>query len=347
MGKKPANHGKPKPQTTEQEISQSSSPLIFISHDSRDAKLAEAFSELLGGISSGMLKFFRSSDKKGKGGIEFGDEWYKRVMTKLGDASDVVCLITERSLERPWILYEAGVAKSNPNTRVFGVALGVSLNDASTGPFYQFQNCDDTEEDLTKLVLQLSERVQGMKPVDSVVKSQVEIFKSSVDEILTKFAGSGTEAEEELPSIGTTAKLLEELKLMLRHIPSHIDEVLSENTGISRNRKRRRFHPMMLEEMAHMGRGEPLMILVFASLVRDDVPWLCEIAMEAYRAITSGTQKSVEQIRQSIKMLREFSMRNPMFEELIDSKESHMIMMEGPHILERMVMMCSKNRKRR
>jgi hypothetical protein len=47
-------------------------PLVFISHDSRDADLAEAFSNLLTDASAGILKSFRSSDKKGTTGIEFG-----------------------------------------------------------------------------------------------------------------------------------------------------------------------------------------------------------------------------------------------------------------------------------
>jgi hypothetical protein len=57
-----------------------SGPLVFISHDSRDAELAEAFSKLLKSVSAGMIKTFRSSDKKGTDGIDFGDEWYKRLM---------------------------------------------------------------------------------------------------------------------------------------------------------------------------------------------------------------------------------------------------------------------------
>src|SRR5436853_6409407 len=81
----------------------SSSPLVFISHDSRDAELAEAFSKLLKSVSAGMIKTFRSSDKKGAEGLDFGDEWYKRLMSKLQSTSDVVCLFTERSLDRPWI----------------------------------------------------------------------------------------------------------------------------------------------------------------------------------------------------------------------------------------------------
>ena len=79
--------------------------MIFISHDSRDAELAEALSKLLSSVSAGVLKSFRSSDRKGSQGIEYGVEWYPELMSRLDAASDVVCLLTPRSLDRPWILY--------------------------------------------------------------------------------------------------------------------------------------------------------------------------------------------------------------------------------------------------
>ncbi len=62
-------------------------PLVFISHDSRDADLAETFDNLLTDASGGMLKSFRSSDRKGTAGIEFGAEWYKAIMEKLDSAT--------------------------------------------------------------------------------------------------------------------------------------------------------------------------------------------------------------------------------------------------------------------
>jgi hypothetical protein len=100
-------------------------PLIFISHDSRDAELAESFSKLLKATSIGLLKSFRSSDRKGTQGIAYGLEWYPEIMKALAIASDVVCLLTQRSLGRPWILYEAGLAKCKIATRVHGLAIGV------------------------------------------------------------------------------------------------------------------------------------------------------------------------------------------------------------------------------
>jgi hypothetical protein len=205
----------------------SAGPLVFISHDSRDAELAEAFSKLLKSVSAGMIKTFRSSDKKGTEGIDFGDEWYKRLMIKLQSTTDVVCLFTENSLDRPWILFEAGVAKGKLNTPVIGIALGVPLGRISTGPFYQFQNVDDSEGDLTKLVHQLARRIPGLELDSDVIKVQVSAFKKSESDILKRITAGegkkGKEAAEESP----VAKLVEEIKAL----PSRVAERLGANRG--------------------------------------------------------------------------------------------------------------------
>lgn len=251
----------------------SSSPLIFISHDARDAELAEAFSKLLKSVSAGMIKTFRSSDKKGTEGIDFGEEWYKRLMTQLQSTSDVVCLFTERSLDRPWILFEAGVAKGKLNTPVLGVALGVPLSRVSAGPFYQFMNMDDSEGDLTKLVNQLARRVPNLELDSDVVKSQVAAFKATEAEILKKLASGAPKADtKEEVDESAVAKLAEEMKAL----PSRVAERLVEGGDPFRRRRMRRFHPMMFEELMHMSGepGDPVAILMAASLVRDDMPWL-------------------------------------------------------------------------
>ena len=331
---------KDKLEQTEKKPSQPSSPLIFISHDSRDADLAEAFTKLLRSVSAGMLKFFRSSDKEGMEGIEFGEEWYKRLMTKLDSASDVVCLLTERSLERPWILYEAGVAKGKLDTPVLGVALGVPLSKVSSGPFYQFQNCDDSEKALIGLVKQLTRRIPSLEPDDDVVKLQVQIFNTKANKIISRSAVPGTEAEDETPSEGATAKLFEELKVMFRDLPSRVEDRLADNVGINRRRKTRRISPGMIGEIMNTvgNKDEPFTILVIASLIRDDAPWLYEIAMEAFRALKSGTQKDIKQFKQSLRFLEEFIMHRPFFQEfgIIESKEMYLFIEELFQVLHHM-----------
>jgi len=334
---KVAPEAEPLPSTT-------SSPLVFISHDARDADLAEAFSKLLKSVSAGMIKTFRSSDKKGTDGIDFGDEWYKRLMTQLQSTSDVVCLFTERSLDRPRILFEAGVAKGKLSTPVVGVALGVPLSRVSAGPFYQFMNMDDSEGDLTKLINQLARPVPTLELDGDVVKSQVSSFKAAEATLLKKMAsGSERETKEEVDE-SAVAKLAEEMKAL----PSRVAERLAEGGDPFRRRRLRRFHPMMLEEMMHMSGdpGDPVAILMAASLVRDDMPWLYEFAMEVYRAVKAG---NVEAIEREMKRLRRFSdmmMRGPFMEEFgFGGKESHMLAMEFSRTLEHTLMRTLENRK--
>ena len=155
---------------------------VFISHDSRDAMLAEAFGNLLKTASAGKIKPFRSSDKSGTDGIDFGVEWYDTLMSKLDQASDVVCLLTERSLERPWILFEAGVAKGKLGTPVHGLRLGV--HQVGSGPFFHFQNCDGTETSLLKLLRQLIRRVDGVEPNEKAIRAQIRAFSKTTQGIL-------------------------------------------------------------------------------------------------------------------------------------------------------------------
>ena len=313
-----------------------STPLVFISHDSRDADLAEAFSKLLKSVSAGMIKTFRSSDKKGVDGIDFGDEWYKRLMAKLQSTSDVVCLFTERSLERPWILFEAGVAKGKLNTTVVGVALGIPLSRISAGPFYQFHNMDDSEDDLTKLVHQVARRIPGLELDADVVRLQVQAFKATEETVLKALGPvAGKKKEDDVVEESSIAKLAEEMKTL----PSRVAERLAESGDPMRRRRMRKFHPMMFDEIMHMAGdpGDPVTILMAASMVREDLPWLYEVAMEVYRSVNSGSPDAVQKALKRLKRCSELMRRGPFMEEFgFRDKESHMLLMEFPRMLEHM-----------
>lgn len=283
--------GGDQPATAAQLVTRAS-PLVFVSHDTRDADLAEAFDNLLTDASGGVVKTFRSSDRKGQAGIEYGAEWFPAIMAKLNDATDVVALLTPSSIDRPWILYEAGVAKGKLNTTVFGVALGISLPKASVGPFAQFQNCADDQESLTKLVLQLIRRNPDANPREEAVARQVAAFLEAVQAMFKKRSGKSGATAQEMDAT-TVAKLFEEVKVMFRDLPEKVGDQLP-----MRRRRMRKFHPMMLEELIHVGRSEEVPIegtwLLFASLFRDDAPWLYELAMDVYRAICVKNRARIE-----------------------------------------------------
>jgi len=291
----------------------------------------------------GMVKSFRSSDRHGTEGFQYGDEWYNRLMEKLDKASDVVCLFTRRSLNPPWILYEAGVAKGKLGTRVYGVALGVPLGQVSAGPFYQFENCQDDEDGLTGLVMQLLRQLPTADPDGEAILPQVQTFRAHVKEILAAMSEEGGEDEGDADSgEASVARLFEEMKVLLRDLPSRFEERLAEGAGPVRRRRPRRFHPMMIEEMAHMMGGkapEPFLgILIIASLFRDDVPWLYEIGMEAYRTAKSGSPKEAERALRTFRRAAEVTTQGQFMEESgMDPGEAEMMLGELPRVLNHIV----------
>ncbi len=312
---------------------------VFISHDTRDAELAEAFSKLLVSVSAGLLKTFRSSDRKGSQGIEYGAEWYPDIMEKLKKASDVVCLLTQRSVERPWILFEAGVAKGKLDTPVLGIALGIPLSRAITGPFAQFQNCDDEKDSLTKLVLQLIRRIPDAAPDREAIEMHVRHFGQTAQEILEKLDTDKGVAEQEEPTNDTSvSKLFEEVKVMFQDLPSRIEKRI----GPIHRRKHKKFHPSFFEEVFHLSRTEfadPIVgILVLLSAVREELPWIYEIGVDFYRKLQQrnflGASKSLHNLRVVIELLR-----HPIFNGLAsaDAKETHYALRALPEILERYI----------
>lgn len=307
--------------------------LIFISHDIRDAEVAEAFSRLLSSVSAGVLKSFRSSDKKGNQGIEYGVEWYPEIMKKLETASDVVCLLTPHSVNRPWILYEAGVAKGKLDTPVHGIALGIQLQLASTGPFAQFQNCDDAEDSLTGLVMQLVGRIPNAEPDREVVKAQVQAFKQKIAPLLQSnlhLPQSKEDADET-----SIAKLFEEIKIMYQDLPSRIERRIDpESRGGLRGK--RRFHPMLVDEMIHgleLKRNDPLRILLISSFMKDEFPWIYELGLDVYRSSSESNPTKLIEARS--RFVRGFKMlRHGPFMEMSRDKEIFRFIHEMAHFLE-------------
>jgi hypothetical protein len=304
-----------------------SKPTVFISHDSRDADLAEMFGNLLTDVSGGILKPFCSSDRKGTRGIEFGEEWFKTIMGKLGDATDVVALLTQHSIDRPWILYEAGVAKGTLGTPVFGISIGLPLEKASTGPFAQFQNCSDDEDSLTKLAMQLIKRNPDAAPREEAVKGHVATFRLGVEELLKKRGKAAQESGIEKVDENTIAKLFEEVKIMFRSLPENLEEKIGKSFRRGPFRREREFHPMMLEELLfnpsfeNISESPGLGWLVFISMYKDELPWLYELGLELYRALESQDPKLVSLSAKKIRACVDLCFHSPMGEIFMGAEE--------------------------
>lgn len=298
-------------------VSTPKKPLVFISHDTRDADLAEAFSALLKSASTGVLKSFRTSDKKGTQGIQYGVEWYPEIIKNIQDASDVVCLLTQNSVDRPWILFEAGMAKGKLDTPILGITLGIQLKDAATGPFAQFQNCADDEDSLTKLVSQLVNRIPDAEPDNETIKYQVVKFKETIKPILDSSKTSNKKAESKNESKeNSSARLFEEIKMMFQELTAKNQEK-SRNDPFER-RILRKFHPMMVDELCRFGRSKTTVIMVLLSLYKDSpFPWIYELGIDLMKK--SALESNISGRKRLFKEFNDVvtdSLRNPLMRDL-------------------------------
>jgi hypothetical protein len=209
----------------------------------------------------------------------------------------------------------------------------------SAGPFYQFQNSDDTEDALSKLVRQLCGRVAGLEPDADVVNAQVKGFKASVTEVLKNLGSSPKKAEKkEAVDEGAVAKVLEEMKLLVRELPLRLEHHIAERRERPRPRRFNRIHPMMIDELAHMisrRTDDPIGILIIASIVREDFPWLYEIGLETYRVAKKGRLESTEKALRTFRDAAELTMRGPFIEKMgSDDKEAQILLRELPMVID-------------
>ena len=288
------------------------SPLVFISHDTRDGDLAEAFGNLLTDASGGFLQSFRSSDRKGTSGIEFGAEWYGAIMSKLDSATDVVALLTPHSLDRPWILYETGVAKGKLDATVLGLALGIPLEGANSGPFAQFQNCADDEDSLTKLVLQLIRRNPTAQPREEAVRRQVQAFQASVKSIVEK------RPKRPVPPAkvdeNAVAKMFEEVKALVRGLPEKVGSRFEDGAS-GRKRRFMRF-PLIAEDcLDHFlrdGEEQAIAYTLIFSMFRDEAPWFYELGMRLANAIEDGEVRQTRRAHRALVLGTKMALHGPL-----------------------------------
>jgi hypothetical protein len=170
-------------------------------------------------------------------------------------------------------------------------------------------------------------------------------FKSSIDGILKSLATTApaatTSAErQKIDDIeNSSAKLFEEIKIMFQDLPSRIERSESSRFG----RKKRRFHPGMIEDLMFASKNPIFGIRVGLSLLRDPLPWLYDEGNVLISKLqTSKTPAARQQVINEFQELLMLSTRNPYVEKyMVDSEEEYRLFREVPqmilHAIERMV----------
>jgi hypothetical protein len=140
---------------------------------------------------------------------------------------------------------------------------------ANTGPFAQFQNCFDDEEELTKLIMELLGRVPNVEPERETVQAQVKIFRNEIASIEAKLSDKKEQNDNVLRVEQVSyAELFEEVKFLYQDINSLGSKLSSEIAS--------RVTERVLEEVSPLVRGHFL-----PQQVLDELKWI--LNMDIYR----------------------------------------------------------------
>lgn len=253
--------------------------------------------------------------------IEAGQRWADAVAKELEACNFGILCVTRENLNSPWILFEGGaLAKSLDGARVTPLLLDIDFKEV-TGPLAQFQAKKFEKKGMLELVQSLNQNAPNPVPEDR----HKQLFEALWPELEKKIAA--------IPKVATGAKhtrpqseVLEELVEAVRKMEVRIREQPDE----PRPRRKSKPHPMMFRDMASMlseRPGDPVGILLIASSVRDDFPWLYEIGVETYRALRSGRKAEARDAVQRFMRAVEMTMHGPFRHEELGASR-HMFMRE-------------------
>lgn len=127
---------------------------IFISHATEDHHIAEAWKQLLEGLTSNLVEVWYASDLSNHGGIPGGQDWRNSLIHNLTKSAVVIAILTPPNSSRPWILWECGVAMgTNEQILIFPVVYDKKRTECP-GPLQQYQVFDGIEESDVKRICQ-------------------------------------------------------------------------------------------------------------------------------------------------------------------------------------------------
>jgi hypothetical protein len=264
--------------------------------------------------------------------IEAGQRWAEQVAKELETSNFGIICITQDNVSSPWVLFEAGaLTKSMQGSRVIPLLLDLEFRDV-TGPLGQFQAKKVDRSGLLDVIQSLNQAAPHPVAEDRV-KQPFDALWPELEKSVAAVPKAAVQAKHTRPQ----PEILEELVTGFRALDSNIREMIAEG-GPRGSRRRWRMHPAMLHEISHMmggERGDPITILMFASLFRDELPWLYELGLDAYRAAKGGTAEDAIMARRRFQRAADMARRGPFLEELgIDPRFLHMALRELDDLIE-------------
>jgi len=241
--------------------------------------------------------------------IEAGQRWADAVAKELETCNFGILCVTRENLNSPWVLFEAGaLAKSLEGGRVIPLLLDLDFREIS-GPLAQFQAKKCDKAGLLETIQSINQSAPSPIPEDRY-KQLFGALWSDLEKKITDLPKSSTHIKQ----TRSQSEVLEELVGAIRTMESRVRDSSDEPRQF---RRRKRMHPMMLRDLSQMVSekpSDPILILMIASIFREDIPWLYEMGVDAYRQASGGNRnsagKAIHKFLRAIEAAQHFPFRD-------------------------------------
>ncbi|MFN0187830.1 MAG: hypothetical protein ACKVQV_03945 [Bacteroidia bacterium] len=265
-----------------------------------------------------------------------------QILQYIVDAPLVIADLTERN---PNVFYELALRHAIRKPLVQLIKKGELIPfDVAATRIIQFDlhNLDSVDAAKLEIIAQVKSLEAGKNETDNPISVSLDLkmLKESgnpeersladIVEAISDLRLAVTSADKSFPS----SKLYKEFSMMMEELSSKINRLDPEF-----RRGRRKFHPMIFDEMIHMGmekEDQNLGFLMMISFFKDDFPWIYEIGLETYRGLKS-TKSKVEKRKLIQSFERTFEMiGHPMMREFYGkSDEMYMFSKDIRHFMHR------------
>lgn len=257
--------------------------------------------------------------------INAGDRWGPKVAEELATTNFGIICITKDNINAPWLLFEAGaLAKSLEDGKVIPLLLDIDEKEI-TYPLAQFQAKKVEKTGINDVVTAINKSATSSVP-EARLSQLFESLWSSLESKISVIPKKTAPAPKKRPE----SEILEELVSGVRSLEMRLRDNIEPNSGTTYRRRNRSLrHLDMMMELAHRvgdGPKDPIRILLACSLIRDDIPWLYELGVEAYKTLSLGnedeTRKAYKKFMKALDLIR----RGPFIEDM--DRHTYMLIRE-------------------
>lgn len=329
---------------------------VFLSWSGEQShKVAVVFRDWFPSVIQSLVPYVSSED------IDKGARWSTDIATELEDSTFGILCVTRDNINAPWLTFEAGaLSKTMDKSFVSPFLFNIKRSEVD-GPILQFQSTIFEKEDIKKLLKTLNKACGEDKLTDERLDKAFDVWFPTLESELNKIQSpskkeqSESQSNHESPSNEVLEEILELSRLNQKLLRSpdirHAKEIEQMNMMLLElrdrlanreenvvRRKRRKQHPMFIEELLHMSSrfGKNYTgIQISLSLFRNDYPWLYDAGIDLIRILRSeSSPKEKNEAVEVFMELVEFTFEHPIMREMYGmDKELHMLGRDLQHVL--------------